>query len=96
MATSTSTAGSKDSAQQKIESATDPQVTRSGSTHSDVDGEVSPRMPHERDESSDSGTRNADPVMEKAAEDVASGKQQTDRGEVTDALYQRTLAGDRG
>ncbi len=96
MATSTSTADSRDSTDQNVESATDPQVTRSSSTHSDVVGEVSPRLPHEHDESSDSGTRNADPVMEQAAKDVESGKQQTDKGEVTDGLYQRTLAGDRG
>jgi hypothetical protein len=92
----TSTADSKDAKGEKIESATDPQVTKPSSTHSDVMGEVSPRLPHEHDESSDSGSRNPDPVIEQAAKDVQSGKQQTDKGETTDQVYQKNLRGSAG
>jgi hypothetical protein len=61
-----------------------------------VKGEAAPRLPHERDESSDSGSAGADPLMRQAAEDVESGKRPTDRSEATDALYGRTLRGQRG
>ena len=61
-----------------------------------VKGEAAPRLPHERDESSDSGSAGADPLMRQAAEDVESGKRPTDRSEATDALYGRTLRGERG
>lgn len=85
----TSTADGKDASGKPIESATDPQVTKPGSTHASVTGEVSPRLPHEHDESSDSGTRPPDPQIEQAARDQQSDKQQTDRGEATDAVYGR-------
>ena len=66
------------------------------STHSVVKGETSPRLPHERDESSDSGTSPPRDVMRQAAQDLESGKMQTDRGEATDQLYARTLRGSKG
>lgn len=53
------------------------------------DGEQAPRLPHEHDESSDSGTSAPRDVMRQAKEDLDSGKQATDRGEATDAAYQR-------
>lgn len=74
----------------------DPHVTTPGATHASVDGEASPRLPHEHDESSDSGSRPPDPVIEQAARDAESPKQETDRGEATDALYQRHLRGAAG
>jgi hypothetical protein len=58
-------------------------------TRSAVDGEEAPRQAHERDESSDSGTTAPRDVMRQAEADLASGKQQTDRGEATDAAYQK-------
>ena len=86
-----STAESRESSPTRIEPATDPQVTRPSSTHSDVKGEVSPRLPHEHDESSSSVSPVPDPKVEQAARDLQSGKQPTDRSEVTDELYARTL-----
>ena len=53
------------------------------------DGEKSPRLPHEHDESSDSGTSAPREVMRQAKKDLDSGKQPTDRGEATDAAYER-------
>ena len=93
---STSTADSKNAAGKRIQPATDPAVTRSSATHADVGGEVLPRLPHEQDESSDSGTRMPDPMMIQAAQDLKNGMQPTDRGETTDRLYQQTLRGHRG
>lgn len=52
--------------------------------------EDTPRLPHERDESSDSqhngGPR---PVMRKAHDDIVSGRVDTDRGPAMDEAYQR-------
>ncbi len=92
----TSTADSKDASGKPVESATDPQLTKPGATHASVSGEVSPRLPHEHDESSDSGTRPPDPVVEQAAKDAQSPKQQTDRGETTDEVYAKHLRGAAG
>jgi hypothetical protein len=60
-------------------------------THADVRGESAPRMPHERDESSDSGTGAPSDVGRRAHDDVESGKSGTDKGEATDAVYRRSL-----
>ena len=52
-----------------------------------------PKMPHERDEGtgkhSTAGIENAEnaDVMRQAREDIESGKQDTDRGPVTDKTY---------
>ena len=63
-----------------------------GQTRANVKGETAPRLPHEHDESSDSGSAAPpDPLMRQAGKDAASGRPSTDRGEVTDELYQRTL-----
>ena len=58
-------------------------------TRADVDGESSPRLPHERDESSDSGTGAPSDVMHIAHDDVESGKVATDKSEGTDATYEK-------
>ena len=63
--------------------------TRPATTRTTSEGEPVPRLPHERDESSDSGTSEPRDVMRQAKEDLDSGKVQTDRGEATDAAYQR-------
>jgi len=62
-----------------------------GKTLPDVAGRPAPRMPHERDESSDSGAAAPSEVMERAHDDAVSGKTGTDKGEATDAVYRRTL-----
>jgi hypothetical protein len=62
-----------------------------GHTHSAVKGKKAARLPHERDESPDSGAQPASEQMRLAHDDAASDKAETDRGEVTDTLYQRTL-----
>jgi hypothetical protein len=60
-------------------------------TRRNVNGESAPRMPHERDESSDSGTGAPSEVVQKGHDDVVSGRTGTDKGEATDAVYERTL-----
>ena len=65
----------------------DPRAT----TRASVDGESAPRAPHERDESSDSGTGAPSELMQQAHDDVVAGKTGTDKGEATDAVYRRSL-----
>jgi hypothetical protein len=89
----TSTANSRDGANGRVEADDNPQAVRRSSTHSAVKGEVSPRLPHERDESSDSGIRPPDPLIEQAQKDVENGLENTDRSEATDDVYNRTLRG---
>ena len=81
---------------QPVDPSADPALARRSTTHATVAGERAPRLPHEHDESSDSGTAAPDPLMRQAADDIESGKRPTDRGEATDALYGRTLRGERG
>jgi hypothetical protein len=45
-------------------------------TRADVDGESSPRLPHERDESSDSGTGAPSDVMHIAHDDGRRGRRE--------------------
>jgi hypothetical protein len=63
-------------------------------TRATVDGGRAPREPHERDESSDSGTGGPNEVMRRAHDDVVSGKTGTDKGEVTEQVYERHLRGE--
>jgi hypothetical protein len=60
-------------------------------TRANVNGEPAPRLPHERDESSDSGTGAPSDVMRRAGNDVESGKSATDKSEATDEVYRRSL-----
>ena len=90
-----STADSREPSGLPVDSATDPALARRSGTHANVKGETAPRLPHEHDESSDSGTAEGNPILHEAAKDATSGQSSTDRGEVTDALYERTLRGDR-
>jgi hypothetical protein len=62
-------------------------------TRPQLAGESAPRLPHERDESSDSGTGAPSDVIERARDDVESGKSATDKSEATDAVYRRSLRG---
>jgi len=66
-------------------------TTPDSSTHTNIAGESVPRMPHERDESSDSGTSEPREIIRKAHDDVESGKVDTDRGEVTNEVYNKNL-----
>lgn len=67
-----------------------PKSPPAATTRSTSDGEPAPRLPHERDESSDSQTSDEPrEVMRQAKKDIDSGKQETGRGEVTDAVYER-------
>jgi len=91
-----STADSREPSGLPVDSAQDPTLARRSTTHSNVKGETAPRLPHERDESSDSGTARPDPLAQQAAEDMESGKRATDRSEATDEVYARTLRGERG
>ncbi len=56
-----------------------------------VNGEPAPRLPHERDESSDSGSGAPSEVMQRAHDDAESGKAPTDKSEATDDVYRRSL-----
>jgi hypothetical protein len=67
--------------------------TRKGQTRSNVKGETAPRLPHERDESSDSDKNAPREVIRQAGKDVESGKRATDRSEAADEVYGRTLRG---
>jgi len=70
-----------------------PEAARSdqdGKTQVEQGGASSPRLPHERDESSDS-QRNQDgaatDVGKRAHDDIERGAVDTDRGPVTDRVY---------
>jgi len=53
-----------------------------------------PRLPHERDESSDSqNTGDVRGVMQQAHDDLREGQQDTDRGPPLDRAYQHQKAG---
>ncbi len=62
-----------------------------GDTHAAIDGERVPRLPHERDESSDSAVAPPRDIVRQAGEDIEKGLVDTDRGPVTDAVYRRSL-----
>ncbi|MGI4777970.1 MAG: hypothetical protein ACRYGA_07580 [Janthinobacterium lividum] len=61
-----------------------------GRTKVEQDGDTAPRLPHERDQSSDSQKNpggEATEMGKKAFEDAASGAVDTDRAPVTDKVY---------
>jgi hypothetical protein len=66
-----------------------PEKSTTGRAQVSRDGAKSPRLPHEHDESSDIAAGAPRDVMRRAKEDIDGGKQQTDRGEATDAAYRR-------
>ena len=60
-------------------------------------GERTPRLPHEHDESSDSqATKHEHEEMRRAHDDVSRGLVDTDKGGPMDELYGRTLRGKKG
>jgi hypothetical protein len=58
-----------------------------GATNPAVKGEPAPRLPHEHDESSDSGTGEPTERMERAADDVRRGRTDDPRGPETQRHY---------
>ena len=88
---STGNASVPDRAQEALETGNAPNAR--AKTLPNVKGLPAPRLPHERDESSDSGTGKPSEVMRRAHDDVESGKSGTDKGEATDAVYRRNLRG---
>jgi hypothetical protein len=63
---------------------------KSGRTESRAnDTQPQPRLPHERDESSDSQTGGVRPIIRQAHDDVEAGRMDTDRGVPMDEAYQQ-------
>ncbi len=62
-----------------------------GHTTPQANGSVSPRLPHERDESSDSQTSPPRAVIQQAHDDLQRGLVDTDRGPVMDKLYEEKV-----
>lgn len=60
-----------------------------GGTHSSIDKEPAPRMPHEHDESSDQQTGPLDPAGVQGEKDLKRGLVDTDRGKAMDETYQK-------
>lgn len=89
----TSTADGKDESGLPVETSDHGALPDRSGTRSAVKGEPAPRLPHERDESSDSGTSEPRPLVEQAAADVNRGVTSTDKSEATDATYGRNLRG---
>ena len=61
----------------------------SGKTHTAVKGEPSPRLPHERDESSDNAASAPREIIRRAQQDTEAGRVDTDRGPPADAAYRK-------
>lgn len=64
-----------------------------GQTHSTVDQEPQPRLPHEHDQSSDSQESPSQPVIEQASKDLKKGLVDTDRGPAAHDAYQKQKRG---
>lgn len=55
--------------------------------------EREPRLPHERDEALGMTSQQPDAKLRRAHDDVAQGRQDTDRGPVADRVYRRLKRG---
>jgi hypothetical protein len=84
--TTPSTANSKD-ASVPVRPFVEPESRGPGATNAVVKGEVGPRLPHERDESSDSGKGVPSEVIQKAADDMERGHVDELRGSHTQQHY---------
>jgi len=62
-----------------------------GQTRTTTQAGVSPRMPHERDESSDSQIGATSGIVKQAYDDVQRGLTDTDRGPPMDEVYHRSV-----
>ena len=60
-----------------------------GTTRTAVEGEPAPRLPHERDESADSGRSAPREIIRQAQRDVEAGRVDTDRGPPADDAYRK-------
>jgi hypothetical protein len=89
----TSTADGKEESGLPVEKGDHRGVPARSGTSAAVKGEPAPRLPHEQDESSDSGTSAPRPIVEQAANDVRRGVAPTDKSQETDEVYGRTLRG---
>ena len=69
----------------------DPTTHDSGQTTPQKNGKESPKLPHERDESSDSQTSEPRKVIRQAHDDLARGLVDTDRGPLLDELYKKQV-----
>ena len=72
-------------------STSDVAARKPGQTTTDIGEQRAPRLPHERDESSDSQTEGVREIIKQAAQDLKQGMQDTDRGPPMDEVYGRTL-----
>ena len=68
---------------------TKPATQSQGESRSGVSNDNTPKMPHERDESSGSQQRAPRADMEQAGKDLKRGLVDTDRGPVTDSTYKK-------
>jgi hypothetical protein len=75
--------------------ATTPKIQPLGGD-ANTNGERAPRMPHERDESSDEQGSPPRDIMKKAHDDAVSGKADTSRAEATEKTYRENLRGPKG
>ena len=66
----------------------DAETRDAGQTKPQFDGGLAPRLPHERDESSDSQDGQPNALMRQAHLDLERGLVDTDRGPVMDKLYE--------
>ncbi len=66
--------------------------TDRATTRATTDGQAAPRLPHERDQSSDSVRAEPTDVMQQAHADLVDGKVDTDRGAPADAAYRKQKA----
>ncbi len=73
-----------------------PKPTPESNTRSAQHGEPVPRMPHERDESSDSGRTAPREIMKQARKDAESDKVDTSRAGATEKTYADNLRGSKG
>ena len=67
----------------------------SGKTRAAIGGEAAPRLPHEHDESSDSGRSAPREVIRQAKRDIDAGRVDTDRGPPADAAYRKQKGDNR-
>jgi hypothetical protein len=73
----------------------DPSEPRRGKTTQSREEKHEPRLPHERDESTDSGVNQPRQKMRQAKQDVERGLQDTSKGEETDRVYRRNFPTDK-
>ncbi len=66
---------------------------KSGMTETSSGQQARPRLPHERDESSDSQQEGVRPIIEQARQDIEAGRVDTDRGTPMNEAYKKQQSG---